>query len=240
MADKHFPLTEQPDQLYSHDTTKRFSKILSKDDFLFLYKMLCPVKTDWFNFGLALDLPEWTLEEIKLDNRKCDSCFRETLSKLLETSQLTYNKITAALKMNILQQNNLAMDIERRVLALDSSRQTQNSMLRILSLEKLCLLPVDKVWYQFGLWLGVEQQKLIEIKKTDEKKKFLFKAVLKSLYDSVDYNKRLCKGFTDDQTGQAQRLIEKKMIGLMIALIKVGKRDVAENICSNRGMSNCV
>ena len=161
-----------------------------------------------------------------------------------------------------IQQNNLATEIESAIIAMDLPTPAPVSLVGNLSLEKLCRLPVDKVWYQLGLWLGVEEYRLIDIKTHNENIELIFEAFLEFLYDSTDY-RRLCESFTDVQKEQAQRLLEsetyndfiilfpqdkridaRKIVDiskalfprLLTALIKVGKRDVAENICSKKGM----
>ena len=146
---------------------------------------------------------------------------------------------------------------------MDPPTLAPNDLLGNLSLEELCLLPVDKVWYQLGLWLGVEEQRLIKIKKKDKKLNLLFRAFLELPYESTDY-KCLCKRFPDDQKEKARRLLESKKYEdfiklfpldkqvdarklvemskslfprLITALVKVGNREMAENICSSRGKS---
>ncbi len=247
----------------SHDNTHFFSQVvLSENNFKLVYKKLYPIRTEWFNLGLALGLSISTLTEINEDNRKSEVCFRETLHKLLQTSQLTWSKITDALRQSTIKQNNLATEIESAVLAMDPPTQAPVSLVGNLSLEKLCLLPVDKVWYQLGLWLGVKEYRLLQMKNKDEKTKLLFEAFLEFLYDSTAY-RSVRRSLIDSQKEKAQRLLEsetyddfiklfplekqsdaKKVVDtckslffrLMIALVKVGKRDVAENICSKRGM----
>ena len=51
------------------------------------------------------------------------------------------------------------------------SHKTEKSIRAALSdeptLEELCTLPVEKAWYQLGLWLGVDESELQEIEKTE-------------------------------------------------------------------------
>ena len=245
------------DQLDSHDTTQRLSQILSKNDFKLVYEKLYPIRSEWSNFGIALDLPPSTIKQISKDNKTCEDCFHESLNRLFKSRQLTWSKIIEALRKPTLQQNNLATEIESAVVAMDPPTLAPVSLAGNLSLEKLCLIPVDKVWYQLGLWLGVKEYILIKIKTKDEKTK-LFKAFLEFLYSSTDYKNII----SQQEKEQAQSLLEsenydefiklfpsdkiysRKVVEiskclfpqLLTALVKVGKRDVAENICSNRGM----
>ncbi len=251
------------DQLDSHDTTQRLSQILSENDFKLVYEKLYPIRSEWSNFGIALDLPPSTIKQISKDNKTCEDCFHESLNRLFKSRQLTWSKIIEALRKPTIEQNNLATEIESAVVAMDPPTQAPVSLVAIgnLSLEELCLLPVDKVWYQLGLWLGVKEQRLKKMKKKDKKLNLLFGAFLELRYETTDY-KRLCsKTFPDDQKKKARRLLEsekyedfiklfplnkqvdaRKLVEmskslfprLMTALVKVGNREMAENICSNR------
>ena len=52
------------------------------------------------------------------------------------------------------------------------------SLQGVLMLEELCDLPVAKVWYQLGLWLGVNESKL-----RDTKRKFSTSTIVKSMFE---------------------------------------------------------
>ena len=251
-------------QHYSHGTTERCSQLPdpSEENFAFVYERLHSICSKWQNLGLALGLPTSTLSQISIDKReKCEDCLRESLLKLVQSRHLTWTKIIKALRNNTVNENALATEIELEMVELDSLTQAPNSFPGILSLQELCLLPVDKVWYQLGLWLRVEEQSLIDIKKKNEKIELLFEAFLEYLYDT-DY-RWLCRSFIHSQKEQARSLLEsekydefinlfppdkkidaRKVVEiskclfprLLTALIRVGKRDVAENICSKKGM----
>ncbi len=243
-------------------TESKQQLILSEKDFKSVHEKLYPIRSEWSNFGLALDLPPSTINQISKDHKSVQDCFYKTLDILFKSRELTWSKIIEALRKPTIQQNNLATEIESAIIAMDLPTPAPVSLVGNLSLEKLCRLPVDKVWYQLGLWLGVKEYRLIDIKTNNENIELLFKAFLESLYGSTDY-RRLCELFTDVQKEQAQRLLEsetyddfiklfpqdkridaRKIVDiskalfprLLTALIKVGKRDVAENICSKKGM----
>ena len=250
-------------QIYSQQFFRQFPD-LSEDSFAFLYERLHSICSKWYNFGLALGLQPATLNQISNDKReKCEDCLRESLLKLVQIRRLTWREIIEALKKPTVNESELATEIESEAIARDPPTQAPNSVLGKLSLEELCFLPVNKVCYQLGLWLGIEERRLIEIKKEDEKRKLLFAAFLELPFVSTAY-KHLCLSFTesDGQQEKARRLLEteryedfiklfpsdkqieaKKIVvistslsmRLITTLIKVGKRDVADNICSKRG-----
>ena len=246
------------------ESKQHLNQILSEENFKsVLYEKLYPIRSEWSNFGIALGLPPSTIKQISKRHKTCEDCFYETLDRLFQSRELTWSKITEALKKPTLQQNNLATEIERAVLEMALPTQAPVNLVRNLSLEELCLLPVDKVWYQLGFWLGVKERTLNKIKKKDKKLNLLFKAFLELPYESTDY-KHLCKRFPDDQKDEARRLLEsekyedfinlfplnkqvdaRKLVEmskslfprLITALVKVGNRDVAENITLHRGKS---
>ena len=245
------------------DTRKRCSQLPapSQENLDFIFEKLYRVCPKWYDFGLALGLMAFNLEQISIDNKeKCQDCLRETLLARVRKKQLTWSEILKALRNNTVNENALATEIELEMVELNTLTQAPDNLSGNLSLEELCLLPVDKVWYQFGLWLGVEEYRLIDIKKKNEKIKLLFEAFL--VYDSTDY-RWLCRSLIDSQQEQARSLLESEKYDefiklflpdkkidaikvveiskclfprLLTALIRVGKRDVAENICSKKGM----
>ncbi len=178
--------------------THFFSQVVSENNFKSVYEKLYPIRSEWSNFGIALGLPPSTINQISKDHKTCEDCFYETLDRLFQSRELTWSKITEALKKPTLQQINLATEIERAVLEMAPPTQAPVNLVGNFSLEELCHLPVDKVWYQLGLWLGVEEQRLIKIKKKDKKLNLLFRAFLDLRYETTDYE-RLCQRFPDDQ-----------------------------------------
>ena len=257
-------LTVQGDINY-RDTRKRCSQLPapSVENLDFLFEKLYRVCPKWYDFGLALGLMAFNLEQISIVNReKCQDCLRETLLARVRKRQLTWSEILKALRNNTVNENALATEIESEMVAIDSpTQQAPNNFSGKISLKELCLLPVDKVWYQLGLWLGVEEQRLIKIKKKDKKLNLLFGAFLELPYETTNY-KRLFKRSPNDQKEEARILLEsekyedfinvfplnkqvdaRKLVEmskslfprLMTALVKVGNREMAENICSSRG-----
>ena len=256
--------TNSTPNITSQTESKQYlNQVLSEEMFKSVHEKLYPIRSEWSNFGLALGLPPTTIKQISKDHKTCEDCFYETLDRLFQSRELTWSKITEALKKPTLQQINLATEIERAVLEMAPPTQAPVNLVGNFSLEELCHLPVDKVWYQLGLWLGVEEQRLIKIKKKDKKLNLLFRAFLELPYESTDY-KCLCKRFPDDQKEKARRLLESKKYEdfiklfpldkqvdarklvemskslfprLVTALVKVGNREMAENISSSRGKS---
>ena len=49
----------------------------------------------------------------------------------------------------------------------DTHASVRATLWEVPTLEELCALPVEKVWYQLGLWLGVEELELQEIYESD-------------------------------------------------------------------------
>ena len=142
------------------------------------------------------------------------------------------------------------------------------------TIEELCALPVEKVWHQLGLWLGVEEHRLqgfIRWPSSSNKVKSMFEYFLKApcitekytkFLNSLtqDMKKAIKKFFTllyseqlksyQDVVGKLNE-VEKKIMKevfqqikqqreeLIMALVKVGSRDVAEKICQSKGLSDC-
>ena len=49
----------------------------------------------------------------------------------------------------------------------DTHASVRATLWEVPTLEELCALPVEKVWYPLGLWLGVDEQELQEINESD-------------------------------------------------------------------------
>ena len=94
------------------------------------------------------------MKQISKDHKTCEDSYRETLYRLFQSRKLTWSKIIEALRQPTIEHNNLATKIESAVVA----STLASKRLRKLSFEELCLLPVDKVWYQLGLWLRIDEK----------------------------------------------------------------------------------
>ena len=136
------------------------------------------------------------------------------------------------------------------------------------TLEELCTLPVEKVWYQLGLWLGVKENKLCtyENYQPSDKLEAIFYKSLNLFFDQKHFKecvtdlsfvesqeaKKLLKLenyndfielFPSSQQSVALVTIEKwrkdrklKYPCLVTALVKVGKREIAEEVCTKKGI----
>ena len=91
------------------------------------------------------------------------------------------------------------------------------------TLDELCSLPIENVWYPLGLWLGVEEKLLQWFKQWHLRQPHveMFKAFLKDIKNTHEYEQKASKSY-----GQLVR-----------ALVKVGKKKVAEEICTKKGIS---
>ena len=152
-----------------------------------------------------------------------------------------------------------------------------SSIVSVLSgtptLDELCSLPIEKVWYPLGLWLGVEERVLqrIEQRHLPQPHVEMFKAFLEDIKNTHQYKqvisalpkelKEVAKELfanegpveTDDfelVIGELPRenlkvvakelLVKKasKSYGQLVrALVKVGKKKSAEEICTKKGIS---
>ena len=142
------------------------------------------------------------------------------------------------------------------------------------TLDELCSLPIEKVWYPLGLWLGVEKWELQSIKQSHLKQPHveMFKAFLEDIKNTYKYE-QVISALPDELREVAKELFAKEgplktnefelVIGelprenlkvvakellakkasktygqLVRALVKVGKKKVAEEICTKKGISS--
>ena len=143
------------------------------------------------------------------------------------------------------------------------------------TLDELCSLSIEKVWYPLGLWLGVEKWELQRIKQSHLWQPHLemFKAFLEDIKNTHEYKqvisalpykmkvvaKELFAKEGPVETDEfelvigelpsenlkevAKKLLAKKASKtssqtygqLVRALVKVGKKKVAEKVCTNKG-----
>ena len=132
-----------------------------------------------------------------------------------------------------------------------SDGEQSSSIVSVLSgtptLDELCSLPIEKVWYPLGLWLGVEERVLHVIKQRINKERHLqhahvemFKAFLEDIKNTHEYE-QVISALPDELKVVAKELLAKKASKsygqLVRALVKVGKKKVAEEICTKKGIS---
>ena len=113
------------------------------------------------------------------------------------------------------------------------------------TLDELCSLPIEKVWYPLGIWLGVEKIELQRIKQRINEERHLqpnvemFKAFLEGGPLKTNEFELVIGELPREKQEFAKELLAKKASKsygqLVRALVKVGKKKVAEEICSNKG-----
>ena len=84
-----------------------------KPTFNLLYDRLFQISSKWHNLGLALDLHETTLNRIECNNSVCEDRLRETLAVRINDKPLTWRDVLGALRSVTVNNNELAMTIER-------------------------------------------------------------------------------------------------------------------------------
>ena len=138
------------------------------------------------------------------------------------------------------------------------------------TLEELCALPVKKVWFQLGIWLGVDEQDLQDINYynkiwPDIRVRCMFQYFLRAPICTKGYAKffkslaqktmeTLFHQLFSEQLKYCQEVVEKlseeemeiiqeafqnvqqQTEKLIVALVKVGLREVAEKICQSKGL----
>ena len=239
---------------------------ISKDNFDLVYNTLYSVRARWYDFGLALGLSTDTLDSIEVDgSHKTEGCLRRVLCKRMEMEQLTWDKVVVALRRPAVNRNDLAEKIEKGDLNYSNKAGAVYDLSGEPTLEELCSLPVEKVWYQLGVWLGVEDIILNEGKRywPSDKIKWIFTSFQNLPIGTKQY-KELVKEFSKELQQQAEELLEESKVNdfiklfpstkqteaeelvkkrkdpkypiLITALVKVGERKVAEEVCSKKGI----
>ena len=89
------------------------AKASPRPTFSLVFETLFPICSEWHNFGLALGLLESTLKRIKHNDSDCKDCLRETLAVRINDKPLTWRDVIRALKIVTVNNNELAMSIER-------------------------------------------------------------------------------------------------------------------------------
>ena len=97
--------------------TDKLAQMLSINDLGAVHSELIRASNSWFDLGLALNIPYFTLKNINIKcNEDCNSCLREMLAEWL-TSQLaptTWSHLCKCLRKNTVKCNDVANDIERK------------------------------------------------------------------------------------------------------------------------------
>ena len=130
---------------------------ISAKNFDIVYNTLYSVRSKWYEFGLALGILTDTLDSIAADeNHKTEGCLRRMLCKRIEMKHLTWCKVAVALRRPSVNRIDLAEKIEKGDLNYFNKAGAVFDLSGEPTLDELCSLPVEKVWYQLGVWLGVE------------------------------------------------------------------------------------
>ena len=265
-SDMSVPRTEQnncPNES-SHSKLSTLP-VISSEIFDLVYNTLYSVRAKWYDFGLALGLLTDTLDSIKEDENYTEGRLRRMLCKRMEVKQLTWDEVVVALRRPTVNRNDLAEKIEKGDLNYLNKAGAIYDLSGGPTLEELCSLPVEKVWYQLGVWLGVEDIIPSQGKpcRPNDKLKWIFTAFLNLPIGTKQY-KELVKVLSQELQQQAKELLEeskvkdfvglfpgskqtaaeelvkkrtslKKYPTLITALVKVGQREVAEEVCSRKG-----
>ena len=264
------PDTSDPKRprLSLHSTTTALPAI-SAETFDLVYNTLYSVRAKWYEFGLALGLSTDTLDSIAVDeNHKTEGCLRKMISKRMEITELTWEEVVVSLRRPAVNRNDLALKIEKGDLSYLNKAGVAYEFSGEPTLEELCTLPVEKVWYQLGLWLGVKEKDLCTYKnyQPSDKLEAIFYKFLNLFFDQKPFEecvsdlsverrqevKKLLKleeyndfveFFPSSQQSVALITIEKwrkdcklKYPCLVTALVKVGKREIAEEVCTKKGI----
>ena len=93
-------------------------RLCSNLDLRTVYETLFEARTNWYNIGLQLGLPEADLAAIKLENSMLQDCLREALAKWLrgvnQDSKPTWKRLVDALRSQSVSENQLAQFIEEK------------------------------------------------------------------------------------------------------------------------------
>ena len=240
--------------------------VISSEILDLVYNTLYSVRAKWYEFGLALGLLTGTLDSIAVDEyHKTEGCLRRMLCKRMEMNRLTWDDVVAALRRPAVNRNDLAEKIEKGDLNYLNKPGVDYDLYGEPTLGALCDLSVDeKVWYQLGVWLGVEDIILSRRKHywPSDKLKWIFTAFLNLPVGTNQY-KELVEESSQELQQQAEELLEQskandfislfpgskqtaaeelakkrndpKYPTLITALVKVGQRKVAEEVCLKKG-----
>ena len=102
-----------PSSSQNHSSNEYLDASPPKPTFNLLYDRLFQISSKWHNLGLALDLHETTLNRIECNNSVCEDRLRETLAVRINDKPLTWRDVIRALRSVTVNNNELAMTIER-------------------------------------------------------------------------------------------------------------------------------
>ena len=251
----------------SSNSGMSFMPAISTQTFNLVYTVLQShgVQTKWYELGLTLGFSAESLDGIRIDEfYQTEGCLRKMLHKRMEIKPLTWEEIVVALRSPTVKRNDLAEKIENGDLKGSSSKARVDTLSGEPTLEELCALPVEKVWYQLGVWLGVEDiiLRVEEGSRPIDKLKWIFTAflnlpigtrqyqefIMDSPYEFRQQAEELLKQlrimdfirlFPSSKQTAAEELLKKRQDPkypiLITALVKVGQRNVAEEVCSKKG-----
>ena len=242
---------------------------ISAETFDLVYNTLYSVRSKWYEFGLALGLPTDTLDSIAIDEyHKTEGCLRKMIRKRMEIIELTWEEVIVSLRRPAVNRNDLALKIEKGDLSYLNKAGVAYEFSGELTLEELCTLPVEKVWYQLGLWLGVKEKELCTYKnyQPSDKLEAIFSTFLDLFFDQKPFEECV-KGLSFERRQEAKKLLKLeeyndfvelfsssqqsvalitienwrkdrklKYPRLVRALVKVGKREIAEEVCTKKGI----
>ena len=274
-------LEDQPEQSPVSSSTQPSlaDRRLMPNDLHQVFTEVYATRPKWNNIGLAFNLPPATLESIKIKHREDpDNCLREMLYTRLKLEHpLTWRDVVNGLRCSTVGETALANKLATKYgLEQNNSPELETCTMKSAlsgrpTLDELCSLPVKKVWYPLGLWLGVEERVLQRIKQSHLQQPHveMFKAFLEDIKNTRQYE-QVISALPDELREVAKELFakegpletnefelvigelpwEKKEVAkellakkgpksygqLVGALVKVGKKKVAEEICTKKGI----
>ena len=234
---------------------------ISLQNFNVVYNTLYSARAKWYDLGLALELPIHSLKSIEMNEHfVSERCLREMLCKRIEMKQLSWEEVVTALSSQTVNRNDLVETIQKGELNYSNKADVVYSLSGRPTLDELCALPVEKVWYPLGVWLGVEDKILCKEKSLwpSNKVEWIFTEFLNLSYTDElislvhsEEGKHEAKELLDqsnfidfmklipaNEQSAAEKLVHKnlKYHQLVRALVNVGQRILAEEVCSKKGM----
>ena len=209
---------------------------ISAQNFDLVYNTLYSVRSKWYDFGLALGLPTDALDSIAVDEyHKTEGCLRRMLCKRMEMKRLTWYEVVVALRRPAVNRNDLAEKIEKGDLNYSNKAGAVYDLSGEPTLEELCSLPVEKVWYQLGVWLGVEDIILSQGKPywPSDKLEWIFTAFLNLPIGTKQYEE-LVKELSLELQQQAEELLKESKVNELISLFPSSKQTAAEELAKKR------
>ena len=236
----------------SSNSGMSFMPAISTQTFNLVYTVLQShgVQTKWYELGLTLGFSAESLDGIKIDEfHQTEGCLRKMLHKRMEIKPLTWEEIVVALRSPTVKRNDLAEKIEKGDLKC-SSKARVDTLSGEPTLEELCALPVEKVWYQLGVWLGVEDIILSQGKpyRSSNRLKWVFTAFLNLPIGTKQY-KELVKELSQELKAkeilkeselskelqqQAEELLKESKLNDFIELFPGSSQTAAEELVKKR------